>query len=98
MGLEQQHRILVVGRRQEPVDAVNAVLEAGGYSVTATLHDDIAVDLAASSEFDALLTDGMTRAERSSLRGEVLQKLPAIKIVQTEGVESVLTLMKQALR
>lgn len=95
---ERQQRVLVVGRRQEPVDAVTAVLESGGYSVTATLHDDIAVDLASSGEFDALLTDGMTRQERSSLRGEVLRKLPAIKIVQAEGAESVLTLMKQALR
>lgn len=95
---DQQHRILLVGRSQEPVDAVTAALEAAGYSVTATLHDDIAVDLAASSEFDALLIDGMTRQERSSLRGEVLGKQPAIKIVQAEGPESVLTLMKQALR
>lgn len=80
------------------MDAVTAALEAGGYSVSATLHDDIAVDLAASSEFDALLTDGMTRQERSALRGQVLDKQPAIKIVQAEGPESVLTLIKQALR
>ena len=95
---DHQHRILLVGRSQEPVDAVTATLEAGGYSVSATLHDDIAVDLAASSDFDALLTDGMTRQERSALRGQVLDKQPSIKIVQAEGPESVLTLIKQALR
>jgi len=81
------------------VDTVTSMLEANGYSVTATLHDDIAIDLAASSEFDAiLLGGGMTQKEWTQLRGEVLKKLPRIKVVQAEGPESVLTLMKQALR
>ncbi len=97
--MEQQHKILVVGRHQDVMDTVTSTLEGNGYSVTGTLHDDIAVDLATSSEFDALLMGGgMTQKERSQLRGEVLKKLPKIKVVQAEGPESVLTLMKQALR
>jgi CheY-like chemotaxis protein len=89
----------VVGREQDVLDAITAMLEGSGYSVTGTLHDDIAIDLAASSEFDALLLGGgMMQKEWTQLRGQVLKKLPKIKIVQAEGMESVLTLMKQALR
>ena len=40
----------------------------------------------------------MTQKERTELRGEVLRKQPKIKVVQAEGPESVLTLLKQALR
>ncbi len=97
--LQKQHQVLVVGRHQDVLDAITTLLEANGYSVTSTLHDDIAIDLAASSEFDAmLLGGGMTQKEWTQLRGEVLKKLPKIKLVQAEGPESVLTLMKQALR
>ena len=80
------------------MDTVTATLEGNGYSVTGTLHDDIAVDLAASSEFDAILMADMTQKELTALRGEVLNKQPKIKVVQAEGPESVLTLLKQALR
>ena len=96
--MQQQRRVLVVGRSTEDLDTVTATLEGNGYSVTGTLHDDIAIDLAASSEFDALLTVDMRQKERAELRGEVLKKQRKIKVVQAEGTESVLTLLKQALR
>lgn len=97
--MQKQHRVLLVGREQDVIDTVTSTLEANGYSVTGTLHDDIAIDLAASSEFDAMLSGGgMTQKDWTQLRGEVLKKLPKIKVVQAEGPESVLTLMKQALR
>lgn len=80
------------------METIITTLEGNGYSVTGTLHDDIAVDLAASSDFDALLMGGMAQKERSELRGEVLKKQPNIKVVHAEGPESVLTLLKQALR
>ena len=96
--MQQQRRVLVVGRSTDDMEAVTATLEGNGYSVTGTLHDDIAVDLAASSEFDAILMADMTQKELTALRGEVLRKQPKIKVVQAEGPESVLTLLKQALR
>ena len=96
--MQRQSRVLVVGRNTDDMDTVTATLEGSGYSVTGTLHDDIAVDLAASSEFDAILMADMTQKERTELRGEVLKKQPKIKVVQAEGPESVLTLLKQALR
>ena len=96
--MQQQRRVLVVGRSTDDMEAVTATLEGNGYSVTGTLHDDIAVDLAASSEFDAILMADMTQKELTALRGEVLKKQPKIKVVQAEGPESVLTLLKQALR
>ena len=96
--MQQQRRVLVVGRDTGDMDTVTATLEGSGYSVTGTLHDDIAIDLAASSEFDALLTVDMRQKERAELRGEVLKRQRKIKVVQAEGTESVLTLLKQALR
>ena len=96
--MQQQRRVLVVGRSTDDMETVTATLEGNGYSVTGTLHDDIAVDLAASSEFDAILMAEMTQKERTELRGEVLKKQPKIKVVHAEGPESVLTLLKQALR
>ncbi len=96
--MQAQHRVLLVGRNTDRVEAVTSRLEGSGYSVSGTLYDDIAVDLAASSEFDAILMADMTQRERTELRGQVLKKQPKIKIVQAEGPESVLTLLKQALR
>ena len=97
--LQKQHSVLVVGRDQDVLDAITSMLEGSGYSVTGTLHDDIAIDLVSSSEFDALLLGGgMMQKEWTQIRGQVLKKLPKIKIVQAEGMESVLTLLKQALR
>ncbi|MCY4530275.1 MAG: hypothetical protein OXD46_14745 [Chloroflexi bacterium] len=96
--MQKQRRVLVVGRNTDDMDTVTATLEGNGYSVTGTLHDDIAVDLAGSSEFDAILMADMTQIERTGLRGQILKKQPKIKVVQAEGPESVLTLLKQALR
>lgn len=96
--MHQQRRVLVVGRSTDDMETVTARLEGNGYSVTGTLHDDIAIDLAASSEFDALLMVDMRQKERTGLRGEILKKQQKIKVVQAEGTESVLTLLKQALR
>ena len=96
--MQQQRRVLVVGRSTDNMETVTTRLEGSGYSVTGTLHDDIAIDLAASSEFDALLMVDMRQKERTGLRGEILKKQKKIKVVQAEGTESVLTLLKQALR
>ena len=96
--MQQQRRVLVVGRSTDDMETVTARLEGSGYSVTGTLYDDIAIDLAASSEFDALLMVDMRQKERTGLRGEVMKKQKKIKVVQAEGTESVLTLLKQALR
>ena len=83
--MQQQRRVLVVGRNTDDMETVTATLEGNGYSVTGTLYDDIAVDLASSSEFDAILMADMTQKERIELRGEVLKKQPKIKVVQAEG-------------
>ena len=40
------------------VDKVTSTLELEGYSVSSTLSDDVAVDLATSSDFDAVLIGG----------------------------------------
>ena len=96
--MQQQRRVLVVGRSTDDMETVTARLEGSGYSVTGTLHDDIAIDLAASSEVDALLMVDRRQKERTGLRGEILKKQQKIKVVQAEGTESVLTLLKQALR
>ena len=94
-----QRRVLVVGRQQDETDRVTSVLEGNAFIVTSTLNDDVAIDLAASTGFDALVVgSGVSHVEFASLREDVLRRQPDIKVVEERGVDSVLTLLRQALK
>jgi DNA-binding NtrC family response regulator len=97
--VDEQHRVLLVGRQKDVIEKVTQKLEGDGHIVSGTLNDDIAIDLAASNEFDALLLGGgMSQKERANLRGEVLRRLPSIKVIQVYAPESVIISMKQAFK
>ena len=90
-------RILVVDRRQDDLDSVVALLESTGCIVSATLNDAVAVDLVASSTFDAMVVgSAVPQAEFASLREDTLRRQPDLRIVESRGPQSVLTLVRQA--
>ena len=81
------------------IDEVTSTLELEGYSVSSTLSDDIAVDLATSSDFDALLIgSGVSELDRLKLKGDVLRVRPSTKVAQAYGPESVVTALRQVFR
>ena len=90
-------RILVVDRRQDDLDSVVALLESSGCIVSATLNDAVAVDLVSSAAFDAMVVgSAVPQAEFASLREDALRRQPDLRIVESRGPQSVLTLVRQA--
>ena len=97
--VDKQLRILVVSQQQEVMDRVSTILERDGYIVSGTTNGEIAIDLASTTDFDAMLIgEGMTEAEKSMLSGEVRRQHPSIVVVKTNAPESVLTLLNQQFR
>ena len=90
-------RILVVDRWQDDLDSVVALLEANGCIVSGTLNDAVAVDLVATATFDAMVVGSeVPHADFASLREDVLRRQPELRIVESRGTQSVLTLVRQA--
>ena len=81
------------------MDHVSTILERDGYIVSGTTNGEIAIDLASTTDFDAMLIgEGLTEAEKSMLSGEVRRQHPSIVVVKTNAPESVLTLLNQQFR
>lgn len=92
-------RVLVVGREQGAMDRVTRKLESDAYIVTGTLSDAVALDLAWSTDFDALLIGaGVSASDRRYLATQVRNRQPSIPIVNVEGAASVLIQLRQALK
>ena len=92
-----QNRILVVGRQQERVDRVTRLLESVGCIVTGTLTDAVAIDLAGSSDYDALLIEEeVPQSDGRYITREARSKKPSLPVIVVHGPESVLTQLKQA--
>ena len=90
-------RILVVDRRQDDLDSVVTLLESSGCIVSATLNDAVAVDLVSSAAFDAMVVgSAVPQSEFASLREDALRRQPDLRIVESRGPQSVLTLVRQA--
>ena len=97
--MDKYRRILVVGRDQDVVDRVTKLLESNAYIVTSTTNDDVALDLAGSADFDALVIgDGVPHSDMAYLREEVRRRKPGIEIVVSHGPDSVLTLLRQTFK
>jgi CheY-like chemotaxis protein len=90
-------RILIVGREQEETDRITRLLEAVGCIVTATLSDEVAIDLAGSSEYNALLIgDEVPDSDARYVAAESRSKKPDLPVVVVRGAEAVLTQLRQA--
>ncbi len=93
------YRVLIVGRQEDVIDKVTRTLESDAYIVTGTLSDAVALDLAGSSDFDALLIGGgVSLSDRGYLATEVRKRQPSIPVVFFEGPSSVLIQLRQAFK
>lgn len=95
--MNQNSRILIVGRERRILDRVTRLLEMAGYIVTSTLDDGVAIDLAGSSDYDALLIGGeVSESDRRYVRSEARSKNPSMAVLIIHSAESVLTQLRQA--
>ena len=91
------NRILLIGRYEDTMEELIRVLEGVGFIVAATMNDGVAIDLAASSEYDALLIGAdVSQSERGHIVTEVRKSRPSIAVAVVHGPESVLTQVRQA--
>ena len=95
--MNDRNRILIIGRYQDTMEEVTRVLEGVGFIVTGTMNDGVAIDLAASSEYDGLLFGAeVPQSERGHVITEVRKSRPYIPVAVVHGPESVLTQVRQA--
>ena len=90
-------RVLVYADLQEDLASLTARLDANGHSTTGTVIDELAIDLAASSEFEAFVIDRhASPARQLRLTTEISRRSPAILVIRANGPEAVLTQLRQA--
>ncbi len=95
--MADSNRILVVSRYSDTVDDVTRILEAVGCIVTGTSSDEVAVDLAGSSDYDALLIgDDVPDTVGRYLTHQARVRTPSIAVITCRAPESVLTQLQQA--
>ncbi len=93
------HRLLVVGREEGAMREVTRVLEGDGHIVTGTLSDVVALDLASSTDFDALLVvSGVSPSDRRHITAQVRKRQPSIPVVYVEAPTSILIQLRQAFK
>lgn len=95
--MPQPRRILIVGREQEATDRLTRLLEASGCIVTTTLSDEVAIDLAGSSEYDALLIgQEVPDADSRYLATQARNRRTGVAVIPVRGLQAVMTQLRQA--
>lgn len=95
--MDSQNRILIVGRQQDYLDSVTHLLESIGCVVVGTLSDVVAIDLAVSSKYDALLiSDEVPQSDGGYITRQARNKWPSMPVVRIQTLESVLTQLRLA--
>ena len=95
--MAENNRILILGRQQEVVEKVTRLLEAVGCTVASTLNDEVAIDLAGSSGYDAFIIESEV-AENDSryVTTKARSVNSTIAVIVVSAPESVLTQLRQA--
>ncbi len=79
------------------MDRTTRILEGDGHIVTGTLNDAVAIDMAGSSNFDALvLARSLPLADRGYVAREISDRQRSIIVVTEQSPQSVLTQLRQA--
>ena len=92
-------RVLVVARERRRADELTAALERAGFLVTSTTSAVTALDLAAYSDFDAvIMAEDMPAAERRYLRAQAIARRPNIVVVSNRSARSAVLQMRQAFK
>jgi DNA-binding response OmpR family regulator len=95
--MTENQRILIVGRDPELIDQVTRRLEMAGFIVTGTTDDGVAIDLAVSADYEALLIgEDMSEPDRRYLTTQSRQGSAGLRVVKVQNTQSVLTQLRQA--
>ena len=79
------------------MDLAIPLLEKAGFIVTGTFNDGVALDLAGSSDYAALLiADDVSELDRRYVTTEARKIKPAMAVVIVQSLGSVLTQLRQA--
>ena len=95
--MNENRRILIVGRQQASLDTVTRILESVGCIVTSTFNDGVAIDLVGSSGYDVLLIgDDVPQADGRYVTREARNRKATIVVIRVHNPGSVLTQLRQA--
>ena len=95
--MNEQNRIILVGREPEDMDLITRLLEGAGYIVSVTVSDGVAIDLAGSSDYDALFIGSeVPEVDRRYVTTEARSLNPDMAVMVVHSPESVLTQLRQA--
>ena len=93
----ENNGILILGREPEVVETVTRILETVGCTVASTLSDEVAIDLAGSSGYDALIIEGEVSETDSRYVTRKARSVNAtIAVIVCRAPESALTQLRQA--
>jgi DNA-binding response OmpR family regulator len=95
--MAESNRILFMGREWASMDTVTRILEAVGCTVTSTVSDAVAIDLAGSSDYAALIIDDeVPQADSRYVIREARKMKHSLAVIKVSSPESVLTQLQQA--
>ena len=95
--MSSNNRILLVGRAAETMDQLTGILEMAGFIVTGTTDDGVAIDLAGSSNYEALLISrDVSSADRRYLATQSRKSDSLLAVLVVNSHQSVLTQLRQA--
>ena len=93
--MNEKNRILIVGRQQGSIDTITRLLEGVGCIVTGTTNDGVAIDLAGSSDYDALLIESeVSYSDGRYVATEARSKNPSLPVIIVQSPESVMTQLR----
>ena len=95
--MPETNRILILGRQPEIVERVTRILETVGCTVASTLDDEVAIDLAGSSGYDALIIESEVPENDSRYVTTKARSVNStIAVIVVRAPESTLTQLRQA--
>jgi len=95
--MTENNRILILGRQPEVVETVTRILETVGCTVASTLSDEVAIDLAGSSGYDALIIEGeVSETDSRYVTRKARSVNSSIAVIVCRAPESALTQLRQA--
>ena len=95
--MNTNNRILLVGRGPDIMERLTGILELAGFIVTGTTDDGVALDLAGSSTYGALLISrDVSSADQRYLATQSRKNDSLLAVLVVNSHRSVLTQLRQA--
>ena len=95
--MPDNNRILLVGRQHSRMEQLTTILEMAGFIVTATTDDGVAIDLAGSSTYEALLIDSdVAQPDRRYVATQCRNRDRLLVVLTVNSPRSLLTQLRQA--